>query len=314
MKLKSPFKRTKNKASDPQRRVSLAESYKGVKVSSYYAATQRTGSRPDAGARGVNKASKQPLLGGLIAKLGLYAVIIVILAVSVLYSLALSTVPIISQGPYMTSVSSEKSSNSYFTADRYTASVTELLQSNILNRTKLTLRANDIERSLKKQYPEIATVVVHIDVLGAKPRLNIRTYEPVFTLSKQSSSYIVLEDGSLIKGSTVVNLAKIEDVSGIPVSDGEKYLRQDDIQFLDYVQAEVKSKKQWGIEYFKLTNRPREVSVKVINQSYEVKMYFDEDMQQQVGSWIASAKKLGEGGEAPSEYLDVRVSEKVFWK
>lgn len=317
MKLVGLFKKSKTKSGPDEgarlKRLSASQSYRGVKISSYY-----TAARPQSSVESTRRrraVSPQNSLAKFVRTTisagGAYVAIGAIVIIAALYSLLLTTEPIVTQSSYF-----DPSVQSYFKTDEYTALLQGELSSNILNRTKLTLRARDIERSLYQLHPEIATIQVEIDTLGAKPRVFIKTYQPIFALQSGTQRFIVLENGVIVTpvGPVSVKLTVIKDTSQIRLKSGDAFMRQDDARFLSYVVSEVKAQKQWGITSFKLTNRPREVTVRAEGQNYDVKMYLDEDPQQQVGAWFATLKKLGEGSEAPQEYIDVRIGEKVFWK
>ncbi len=304
-------KKTSETAKSRQR-VTPAESYAGVKVSSYYTVARRSGAI-DSSKRGSTHTTT-PIavrLRRFVLSAGLYSILGVIVVISVVYSLYVKADPIIIESSYLS-----HDESSVFSKDTYYQSAKSELQNNILNNSKLTLRAADIKQAMMSNAPEIASMHISLDALGARPRFVIYTYQPIFALKQGSRTFLVLENGALIESTEgeSAHYTLIKDDSGVEATAKQRYVRQDDIAFLSYVKTEVMSKKQWGIDYFRLTDRPREVVVKATGQPYEVKMYFDEDGQQQVGSWFAALKKLGEGGEAPSEYIDVRVGEKVFYK
>jgi hypothetical protein len=105
----------------------------------------------------------------------------------------------------------------------------------------------------------------------------------------------------------------IKDESGIQTKKGDMLLTSADSRYFTTVKQSIEAKGR-RVEYMRISAIPREVFVKLTDVKYEIKMYLEDDPSSQIGTFFAAEKTLGEGGAAPTQYIDVRAGEKVFWQ
>jgi uncharacterized Zn ribbon protein len=138
-----------------------------------------------------------------------------------------------------------------------------------------------------------------------------------FIYEVTGNRYSVSEVGKVVGKTestpTVLNPLTIKDESGVPIKIGDNIITSGDIDFLTTTKSILEQKGR-RVEYVRITSVPREVYVKITDVPYLARMYLDENPLQQVGSFLAAEKVLGEGGAVPSQYIDVRAGEKVFWQ
>jgi len=200
---------------------------------------------------------------------------------------------------------------------RYSAKVNELFDASILNSNKLTLQKGTIASTLLEEYPELSSVEVRYSFVGRRPEVYIRTYTLPFSYESLGAQYLINEVGRNVGLLTqlpaqTVSL-KVKDESGVQTKKGDFVLRSGDVSFMTTAKS-LLAQKGRRTEFMRLTSVPREVYIKLADTSYEVRMYLEEDPQLQVGTFLAAEKTLGEGGTVPTQYMDVRAGEKVFWQ
>jgi hypothetical protein len=63
-----------------------------------------------------------------------------------------------------------------------------------------------------------------------------------------------------------------------------------------------------------LPPKAQELDLRASDQSYYVKFYLGGDAMIQTGQYLAARQKFAQTKQQPGEYLDVRVSGKIFYK
>lgn len=200
---------------------------------------------------------------------------------------------------------------------RYSVKVSDHLRGSILNSNKLTLQKSIIEQHLKEDFPEIASIEVRYSLVGRRPEVYITVFKIPFIYEDAGNRYSVSEVGRVVGRTettpTTASPLVIKDESGVPIKIGDNIITSGDVAFLGQTKSVLEQKGR-RVEYMRITTVPREVYVKLTDTAYQLRMYLDEDPLQQVGSFFAAEKALGEGGAVPGQYIDVRAGEKVFWQ
>lgn len=194
----------------------------------------------------------------------------------------------------------------------YQEYTTKVLSSSIMNKTKLTLQRSMLEQKLVEEFPEISAATISVDFLGRKPVLDLQLSSITAVVEGRGGKFALASNGRLAYQTNEKIGLTVKDESGIELKKGERVMRSDDSEFLGVI-TDVFSANNREVEYVKITTTPRELLLKQVNKTYEVKMYFEEDPYDQLGALFAVEKTLGEGGAVPTKYIDVRISEKVFW-
>lgn len=183
------------------------------------------------------------------------------------------------------------------------------------NRNKITFSQSGLETALKKKFSEIRTVTVELPLFSERPTINLSIDRPSFFLDSQGTRYVVDQAGrAVVKAANlpaVKNLPVINDDSGFSVSPGRQVLSSTGVGFINTV---LKQCRQAGVavESITLPPIPQEMDLKAKGQGYFVKFYLGGDAQIQVGQYLAARHHFD--SSQPSQYLDVRVAGKVFYK
>lgn len=205
---------------------------------------------------------------------------------------------------------------SYHSQDIYYSALSSQL-SEFKNRNKMTLDAQGIEDSMKKQFPEIADVSVQLPLFGQSPTVKLAVAAPTFFLTSDGKIYIVDSTGIAVNRSeelpNVVGLPQVLDQSGFPISKGTQALSGSAVGFINAVLAQSKRSKV-PIKSLSLPAAAQELHVRTEDTPYYVKFYLGGDARTQIGQFLAARAQFAKSGINPSGYLDVRVAGKIFYR
>lgn len=205
---------------------------------------------------------------------------------------------------------------SYHSRDTYRVALAKKL-GEFKNRNKMTLDAQGIEESMKKQFPEIADVSVQLPLFGQSPTVKLAVAAPTFFLTSEGKVYIVNSAGIAVNRSeelpNVKDLPQVLDQSGFPISKGTQALGGSAVGFIRAVLSQSERSKV-PIKSLSLPPAAQELHVRTQDTPYLVKFYLGGDARTQIGQFLAARAQFAKSGINPSEYLDVRVQGKIFYR
>lgn len=243
------------------------------------------------------------------------AVAITAMIISAGYFLWLDTNPRIE----VTAASDEKRAIMQ-TTDTYRKAGQEILSQSSANRFKLTVDTNKVEQQMKARFPELAEVVVTTPVLGHKLVFKVQPTDPAVVLSSNKPGFIILDgrgravykttNGEVIRK---LQIPLVIDESGLEVAVGDTVLPAENIRFITEVIKQLQAKNVTPQTVI-LPLIAHELHIRPANLPYFVKFNLVGDPRLQAGAFIASKQKLEGEGKTPSQYVDVRTHEKVFYQ
>lgn len=199
----------------------------------------------------------------------------------------------------------------------YQTAAQKLLLSSPLNYSKLTISTARLSKDMQATFPEITQATVSLPIINRRPVVYIQITRPAFLLNKGTDIYALDEQGRVImKGDASIpasNLVHIVDQSVQDAVIDKQYLPMSQIQFLQSVSAQLRAK-GINIASFELPNTADALNVKIQGLPYYIKMTFTEDPRLQSGAFLAVKQKLDADKVTPSEYVDVRVEERAYYK
>ncbi len=201
----------------------------------------------------------------------------------------------------------------------YETALNNALKSSVFNYTKLTIRPGDIERDIKKKFPEVTDVDIALPLLGQHPAVSLTFAKPTLQMTIREGTFIIGNDGRVLMPAAEVaataklDLAIVRDESDLPATLGANILSSDETAFLDEVRHQLKEK-GITVQSMVLPAIPKELHVRLSEHPYLVKFYIDGKPGRQVGALLAVKRQLEGQGKVPAEYIDVRVEERVFVK
>jgi hypothetical protein len=187
------------------------------------------------------------------------------------------------------------------------------------NSNKLTVNADKISADLKKQFPELQAVSVSLPIFGTQPTVYIQPAIPKLILVAKDGMYVLDVNGrALIAGNQVAKLTElgvpvVNDQSGIGIQAGTIALPKDTVNFISEVVGQLKTK---GLTVTSMTlpAGTNELHAKIDKVGYTVKFNLHGDAREEAGTYLAVKQKLDGEKKTPSEYVDVRVENKAYYK
>jgi hypothetical protein len=208
------------------------------------------------------------------------------------------------------------SSSTYHNSSVYKKEVINKLKS-LKNRTKITLDEQGLIQSLQNIFPEISGGTIELPLFSEKPIVHLNISLPTFFFNNGGMPYIVDTQGKVVAKSSempsIRNLPVVDDQSGFKVTRGGQVLGVSGISFIQTVIAQNQHAKI-PISSLVLPKLAQELDLHTADRPYYVKFYLGGEVNVQVGQYLASRHQFDATNSQPTEYLDVRVPGKVFYK
>lgn len=187
------------------------------------------------------------------------------------------------------------------------------------NRNKLTVNGAKISADLKRQFPELQTVSVSLPVIGDRPKVYIQPAVPQLILVGKNGMFVLDNNGrALISGNQVprlhdLGIPVVNDQSDIGFETGDIALPRFAVAFITEVIGQL-SAKELRVASATLPIGSNELHVKIEGQPYTVKFNLHGRAREEAGSFIAVKEYLEGQRRVPSEYIDVRVENKAYYR
>ena len=162
---------------------------------------------------------------------------------------------------------------------------------------------------------------VRIPLVGRRVVVAISFTQPVLLMHASSHSYVINGDGIVMAEASTVDESKLaalqvvqEDVP-VKLTVGKPALTKENVVFIQSVISEL-TYAHASVDTVTLPLGASELNVRLKGRPYVIKFAAGDTgggAKQQVGAYLAVAHNL-EGQQAPSEYIDVRLPERVFVK
>ncbi len=202
---------------------------------------------------------------------------------------------------------------------QYAAAAQQILQGSLLNRSKITIDSEGFSKQMKQRFPELSEVAITSPLMGRRPVVEVVAAQPVLRITSQGETYLLDETGrALIRQKDAAAIAQtklfeVKDQSNIGVSLGKGVLPKDSVAFITTFTKYVSSAGLTPIEIV-LPTRASEVQLRFKEVSYYVKASVMSDPRLAAGQFLATKNRLIKDGTKPTEYIDIRVEEKVYVK
>lgn len=200
----------------------------------------------------------------------------------------------------------------------YHSAAASAIGSSIYNRFKLTISSADIAALLEEKFPEIAYVAVTEPLIGFTPTVHIQLSKPALIYAiDNANSYLVNSKGFIVEATTSVpaselkGLAQVNSVSG---GSSDQVLSPEDVTFISTVKQALAIK---GVLISKMDLVPmaEELDVYPVGVPYFIKFNLHQtDSLSQVGTYLATISALKQQNKTPSQYVDVRVDGRAYYK
>lgn len=205
-------------------------------------------------------------------------------------------------------------------ASQYQQAASKALGASLYNHFKMTLNSTQVNNSIEQTYPEIEYASVTVPFVGATPTVYIQLQRPALIYGTSTNSYIVDSDGVIIAGSSALSpkelagLYTVNNSANNQLNLGQQVLTQQNVTFIETVAQALKTKNV-AVSKMDLTPAAAELDVYIQGQPYYVKFnIYQTDALQQVGTYLATLATLKQQGKTASQYIDVRVDGRAYYK
>lgn len=185
------------------------------------------------------------------------------------------------------------------------------------SRNKLTIDEDQIIKNLQSKFPEIADGRLELPVISQVPTLHLTIAEPALVLNTSATGYIISSVGTVVDEAADFSgregLPVVRDQADFNLKPGNPALSRESTRFIMNVWRYAQAS-DINIESMALPAVPMELNLKTTDKPYFVKFYLGGDAALQTGQFVAARAQFEKDGISPSEYLDVRVQGKIFYK
>ncbi len=201
----------------------------------------------------------------------------------------------------------------------YEAAADKLLTGSIWNHTKVTLDTGNLSQQMLKQFPELTDVSITVPLLAHRPLFYIEPAQPSLLLATPQGSYVLDTSGrALLKVGASSQLPDglpvLTDQSGLTVDLNRQALSSAYVKFIQIVVAELAAK-QYKTSNLVLPAGSSELDAHLAGQPYFVKFNLqDTDPRGEAGTFLATIASLKKQNVTPSQYVDVRVPGRAYYK
>ncbi|MGZ6005684.1 MAG: hypothetical protein ACXWLH_06095 [Candidatus Saccharimonadales bacterium] len=201
----------------------------------------------------------------------------------------------------------------------YQQAANKIINKSILNYNKVTFNVNGVSSELKQKFPELSDVSISLPLINRRPVIYLSSSQPAMVMVTEDSSMIINDQGlavvpvNQVSKLTNYNLPTIFDKSGLNLQAGKQALPGNSVEFIVNVVEQFKLAKQ-PIERVTLPAVANELDIKLRGQNYYLKMDLQGDSREETGAFLAAQAKFKKLDANPSEYVDVRVVGRVYYK
>lgn len=204
--------------------------------------------------------------------------------------------------------------------NQYRQDAAKAINSSFFNHFKMTLNTTQINTSIESGHPEIEYASISAPLIGSKPTVYIQLQRPILIYNNSLGSYVVDANGVIIAQSSSFSTNQLSAFNSVDSSinnqlrPGQQVLTQQNVSFIETVAQALKIK-NIPVSKMVLTPAAAELDVYIQGQPYFVKFnIYQTDALQQVGTYLATLATLKQQGKTPTQYIDVRVDGRAYYK
>jgi len=205
----------------------------------------------------------------------------------------------------------------------YAEAAAKLIDSSAANRNKMTINTSAITSGLQSQFPELQSVTVAIPLLGDTPTVYIRPADPALVLVTAGGTFVVDRQGRALGEPTgsdsfsQLGLPTVTDQSSLTFRLGDQALPRATAQFIETIDTQYDAQRT-EIKAMTLPAASSELDVYPAGKPYFVKYNIQDPTEQaaklQSGAYFAAFRHLASKRITPSQYVDVRLQGRVYYK
>jgi len=195
------------------------------------------------------------------------------------------------------------------------------LAKSISSHTKISVNILGLDSYLEHTFPEINNSSTSIPLIGSNLRTTINSAQPIAIMEDSASHRFYLKAGGYVMAQDNLSKPDIKNNLVFPyiiekfqkLSLGQHAMSLQDLQFIQYIEQELNVQSVPAISYTLLANS-RELDVKTQANNILLKFNLQNNVKEQVGSYLSLRKYLLANHITPSSYIDLRVEGRAYYK
>jgi hypothetical protein len=203
---------------------------------------------------------------------------------------------------------------------QYQAAAASSLHNSLANSNKITFNSASVVDDMKATFPEVNDASVVLPLVGHRPTVYLQLAKPVLILQSSTQSVVVANSGEALVTATQVaglsqfDLPVVTDQSNLALQVGDPVLASTTVSFVQTVLAQL-SAQHISWQSLILPAGTEELDVHLAGKPYYVKFNIHlTNPLEQVGSYLAAQQHLTGQGIVPTQYIDVRVPGRAYYK
>ena len=196
------------------------------------------------------------------------------------------------------------------------------LASSALDGNKATFDATHISDELRTQFPELAAVSISLPVVGSQPTIYMLPVDPQLVLQDTSGQRFILDDSgrvlatdtSRVTHGVSFSVPTIIDQSGLPIVIGRLALPNTTVSYITEVAGQLHAAHITVSNYILPGDGASELDAQITGQAYVVRFNLHGDARVEVGDYLATARYLSQNNKKASQYIDVMVDGRSYYK
>lgn len=193
--------------------------------------------------------------------------------------------------------------------------VQSIITGSSISQNIIFVPTSNIEKQLKKDNYQIADVkisriplnTIKITINEQKPSILWRSGNNLSIITENGRGFIGEPNDELKK-----NLPTVEDLSNLPVKEGDKVVSQDFVKFVNEVNT-ILPQNGISISNTQIEETTTEITV-ITKEGYRIRFDTTRPFTEQMSDLKAVLDSLKTQGKKPTQYIDLRVNGKVFYK
>jgi hypothetical protein len=223
-------------------------------------------------------------------------------------------------------ISTKGSEYTYRSSATYIEGIEKITSANVLYRTKVTLSSSQLASEIKKRFPEVSDASIITPLAGRTLSVVLVLSSPLVRLTGTvQEGLFVTQNGIVVKSEATHYSEKMNQplpslsVVDVEVQEGTQLLTSNETELIRLLVNEFDGSAEKrplvsSIEYDVLK---REFRVRFTDRDFYAKLTPERESRQQIGSLVKVFEFIDDNREGresvgPKEYVDVRVSDRLY--
>lgn len=202
----------------------------------------------------------------------------------------------------------------------YEQHVQAVWRSSVFNRTKLTVNTQQTRQAILDTYHELGDVRIQLPLVGRRATIVLVPIAPSLQIEGHGGTFYVDAEGKALADTSNVTSSSsvpvVQDDGVLGVTPGQLVLPRTQVASIVQLFTEFQAA-HISLRSMTLSDKAaNQLNVQAEADTYYIKVQLDEstDARQVVGTYVAMQKKFAADGAGPTEYLDLRVPGRAFYK